>query len=160
MVIFDFTSESTLQNWYIVDDGVMGGRSKGNFYLNKEGHAVFEGTVSLENNGGFSSVRYAMATQDVREFKTLKLKVKGDGKTYQIRVKTNPGDYQSYIANANTSGEWEVIEIEIVDMYPGFRGRKLRMPNYPGETMSEFAILMGNKKAESFHLEIDKIWME
>ena len=39
--------------WQVIDDGVMGGRSKGNFAINEEGNAVFEGTVSLDNNGGF-----------------------------------------------------------------------------------------------------------
>lgn len=160
LTIFDFSSESNAQNWYVVDDGVMGGRSEGNFFIGPEGHAVFEGTVSLENNGGFSSVRYDMESTDISEFNTLKLKVKGDGKRYQVRAKTNRRDYQSYIAYAETTGEWEVIEIKLSDMYPGFRGRRLRMPNYPAEEMAEFAILIGNKKAEPFHLEIDKIWLE
>jgi hypothetical protein len=160
MIIFDFSSESSLKNWNVVDDGVMGGRSQGIFYIGSEGFAVFEGTVSLENNGGFSSLRYSMDAMDISEFNTLKLKVKGDGKSYQIRAKTSRSDYQSYIAYAETTGEWEVVEIQLGDMYPGFRGRKLRMPNYPGEVMNEFAILIGNKKAESFHLEIDKIWLE
>ena len=56
--IFDFSKESDLRNWRIVDDVVMGGKSDGNFYINKDGHATFSGTVSLENNGGFSSVRH------------------------------------------------------------------------------------------------------
>ena len=56
--IFDFNKKADITNWTIVDDVVMGGRSSGNFYLNKEGNGVFEGRVSLENNGGFSSLRY------------------------------------------------------------------------------------------------------
>jgi hypothetical protein len=160
MIIFDFSSESNIDDWYVVDDGVMGGRSKGNFFISSEGHAVFEGTVSLENNGGFSSLRYNMKQTNIAEFNSLKLKVKGDGKKYQVRTKTNRGDYQSYITITETSGQWEVIEIKMSDMYPGFRGQKLRMPNYPGKMMSEFAILIGNKKAETFRLEIDKIWLE
>ncbi|MGY8883923.1 MAG: CIA30 family protein, partial [Flavobacteriales bacterium] len=57
-IIFDFNLKSDLKKWTIVDDVVMGGRSSGNFRLNDDGHGVFEGEISLENNGGFSSVRY------------------------------------------------------------------------------------------------------
>ncbi len=160
LVIFDFSSKSDLQDWYVVDDGVMGGRSQGKFYISSEGFAVFEGIVSMENNGGFSSVRYNMQAIDISEFNTLKIKVKGDGKTFQIRAKTSRRDYQSYIAYAETTGEWEVLEIKLGDMYPGYRGSRLRMANYPGEVMAEFAVLIGNKKAETFKLEIDKIWLE
>ena len=39
-------------------DVVMGGKSSGSFALSPEGHGVFKGAVSLENNGGFSSLRY------------------------------------------------------------------------------------------------------
>ena len=57
-IIFDFNIKSEIRKWVIVDDVVMGGRSSSNFSLNNEGHGVFEGEISLENNGGFSSVRY------------------------------------------------------------------------------------------------------
>mgnify|MGYP001794145454 CR=1 FL=1 len=57
--LFDFKKDSSLAGWSIVDDVVMGGRSAGHFKINREGHGEFYGTVSLENNGGFSSVRYA-----------------------------------------------------------------------------------------------------
>jgi hypothetical protein len=57
-LIFDFDKNSSIKNWVIVDDVVMGGKSSGEFTLNKDGVAEFKGKVSLENNGGFSSVRY------------------------------------------------------------------------------------------------------
>jgi hypothetical protein len=54
--IFDF-NKSNIQAWKIVDDAVMGGMSSSTFKLDPDGQGVFEGTVSLENNGGFSMVR-------------------------------------------------------------------------------------------------------
>ena len=42
-------------------------------------------------------------------------------------------------------------------MYPAFRGRKLNAENYPGKQMEMMAFLIGNKKAESFQLEIESI---
>lgn len=58
LVIIDFSPDSNLRDWEVEDDVVMGGRSEGAFSLNQEGNAVFSGNVSLENDGGFSSVMY------------------------------------------------------------------------------------------------------
>jgi len=155
--IFDFNKTSNINNWKIVDDVVMGGRSSGKFYLNKGGNGVFEGRVSLENNGGFSSLRYRFNQISTKQYSKIILKVKGDGKTYQFRVKSKSSDYYSYIAYFNTTKDWETIELSLSDMYPAFRGRKLNKSNYDDESIEEIAFLIGNKKAEAFKLEIDSI---
>jgi len=160
MIIFDFTKDCSLADWYIMDDVVMGGRSDGNMMISDEGHGVFHGDVSLENNGGFSSVRYRPELMSVSDYKTCKLKVKGDGKSYQFRIKSDVRDRFSYIYSFDTTGEWETVEIPLHDMYPSFRGRRLDMNNYSGETLAEMAILIGNKKNESFNLVLDKITLE
>ena len=49
---------------------------------------------------------------------------------YQFRINANNGDYYSYIIPFSTSGEWEEIEIQLKDMYPSFRGRRLDFPNF------------------------------
>lgn len=156
-IIFDFDLSSGVKGWYIVDDSVMGGRSAGNFDLTEEGHAVFHGTVSLENNGGFSSVRYQMTPLALGESKKIRLKVKGDGKQYQLRIKDSTKTYYSYVGTFSTSGNWQQIDIKLKDMYPSFRGMMVNQPNFDKESIEELAFLIANKKAENFHLEIDKI---
>ena len=59
-LIFDFNKNCALNKWIVINDDVMGGKSNGKLILNKTGNAVFKGEVSLENNGGFSSIRYKM----------------------------------------------------------------------------------------------------
>ena len=156
-VIFDFNKKSNVKDWVIVVDGVMGGRSTGTFELNDEGFGVFEGKISLENNGGFSSLRYKFPKTTTKEHTKMVIKLKGDGKNYQFRVKTNSGDYFSYIATFSTSGEWEEIEIPLKDMYPGYRGRKLDQPNFSSDYLEEIMFLIGNKKEENFKLLLDNI---
>ncbi|WP_253931568.1 CIA30 family protein [Lewinella sp. W8] len=160
MTLFDFSSEADLSNWRVVDDVVMGGRSDGGLTLSAEGHAVYSGEVSLENNGGFSSLRYQFAPLDVSEFTHLVLRVKGDGKRYQVRAKTDAREYASYVDYFTSSGEWETVRIPLREMTPTFRGRRLNLPDYPGEEMAEFAILIGNKKNESFRLVIDWVKLD
>lgn len=157
MTLFNFDSKSDITNWNIVDDVVMGGRSNGTFSLSDSGTGIFKGKVSLENNGGFSMVQYKFKTLQVENFSKVSIRLKGDGKLYQFRIKTNESDYYSYVSTFNTSSEWETITIPFEKMYPAFRGRKLDAENYAGKKMEVIAFLIGNKKAESFYLEIKDI---
>jgi len=156
-LIFDFNKESDLANWYVVDDGVMGGRSDGNLFLNADGHGEYFGDVSLENNGGFSSIRYYCENLDLSGKSKFVIRVKGDGKKYQFRAKKDARDYYSYVKQISTTGEWETIEVAFDEMYPSFRGRRLDAANFTDNQVQEIGILVGNKKAESFKLLIDKI---
>lgn len=157
MTLFDFNSESDITNWRTVDDVVMGGRSDGNFKINDAGNGLFYGEVSLENNGGFSMVQYRFDTKKVNEFSKVCIRLKGDGKAYQFRIKSKDSDRHSYIASFETSKDWETIEIFFDTMHPAYRGRTIDIPNYTGEQMEMIAFLIGNKKAEAFSLEIDSI---
>ena len=160
MMIFDFSTETSTSQWTIVNDVVMGGRSDASISINSDGHGVFCGRVSLENNGGFCSLRYGMNQLNVERYSKVIIKLKGDGKTYQFRVKSNNRERHSYIANFDTNGEWQSIEIELIKMAPTFRGRPLSMPNYPKEVLSEIRFLIGNKKEETFTLLIDSIELQ
>lgn len=152
--IVEFNLLDKLSGWYIVNDTVMGGRSESGFYLNQEGNVIFKGYVSLENNGGFSMAKHIFPNTNVEKYSKIVLKIKGDGKRYQFRVKSDTNELHSYVTHFLTTGDWQIIEIPLSELYPTFRGRKLDIPNYPAKELEEIAILIGNKKAESFELEI------
>ncbi len=160
MTLFDFTPDADISDWVTVDDTVMGGRSAGRFQLNAAGHGEYSGNVSLENNGGFSSLRYRMPTIRVEGFTKATLRLKGDGKRYQFRTKSSAGDRHSYVGYFTTTGDWETVEILLKELQPQFRGRKLDLPDYPAVTLAEVAILIGNKKEQAFRLELDWIKLE
>ncbi|MDO1500033.1 CIA30 family protein [Winogradskyella maritima] len=160
LIIFDFSENASLDNWRIVDDVVMGGRSDGKFALNEEGHAEFYGDVSLENNGGFSSVRYQTESINIDGYSHYKIRLKGDGKVYQFRCKSSQNQRHSYIYEFETTGDWQTVTIGFDTMEATFRGRRLNIPNFDGDGVSEIAFLIGNKKEQSFKLLIDKIWVE
>ncbi|MBR8534191.1 CIA30 family protein [Carboxylicivirga sediminis] len=155
--IYDFSKNDNASGWQVINDGVMGGMSKGYLAINNAGNGLFHGYVSLENNGGFSSVRYRCEQVNVSPYSTAVIRLKGDGKRYQFRVKTNREDRHAYIQYFNTTGDWQLIEIDLDKMYPTFRGRQLNMPNYPVYKLEEVAFLIANKRAEAFQLEIDYI---
>ena len=155
-IIYDFSLNNMLGSWQLVNDGVMGGKSSSQFN-HANGLGTFEGTISVENNGGFCSVKYSSNSISLAKNVFFIIRLKGDNKHYQFRVKLNKNDPHSYIFPFQTSGEWQTIRIPIAQMYAAFRGQKLAIPNYDGSNLEEIAFLIGNKKPESFKLLIESI---
>ena len=156
-MIYNFDNNSDLKRWGIVNDDVMGGISSSNLKINIDGSGVFEGRISTAYNGGFSSLRFNCKKTFIKQNTHFKIKLKGDGKEYQFRVKANRDDYQSYIFLFKTSGDWETVTIPIKEMYAAFRGRKLDMKNFNSNYFEQITFLFGNKKDENFKLLIDYI---
>lgn len=155
--IFDFHPKASLQKWNVVNDGVMGGRSQSTLRLDEAGNGVFAGRVSLENNGGFASIRLDCGTISIGQSKHITLRVKGDGKRYQLRIRARKSDSYAYIHYFQTSGEWEEISLPLEAFYPTFRGRKLNLPNFSSKVLEEVGVLIGNGRQEGFELLIDSI---
>lgn len=157
--LFNINGENNANDWFIVNDGVMGGLSEGNFKILKD-HAIFDGEVSTRNNGGFTMVRASIKDVDIKGKTKVVLKLKGDGKSYQFRVKSDIGQRHAYVYEFKTSGDWEEISIPFNQLLPKFRGRSLDMPVFQGENLSEIAFLIGNKREESFQLMLRHISIE
>lgn len=156
-VLFDFQSAPNVEGWQIVNDGVMGGLSKGTIERTEEGYGRFFGTVSLENYGGFTSARCTLPTTQVGPDAVAVLRIKGDGKSYQFRVKHQRSDYYTYVSTFSTSGEWETIEIPLASLRPQWRGRRVDLPDFDRRSISEMTLLIANKKNESFELQVASI---
>merc|ERR1712078_587531 len=118
------------------------GVSTASLSVNKSGYGIFSGKISLENNGGFASIRHNFNKINVSKNNTINIVVKGDKKKYQLRIKENNSDYHSYVYNFITSGKWEVISINLHDMYPSFRGRKLNDQKFSGYHINQLSILI------------------
>ena len=88
------------------------------------------------------------------------LRIKGDGKSYQFRIKDQSSAYYSYSTTFATTGEWETITINLNSLYPSFRGRRLEAANYNSDSFEEIVFLVGNKKQESFQLLLDSIVLQ
>jgi monofunctional biosynthetic peptidoglycan transglycosylase len=124
MKIVDFAAQTRI--WQNIDDVVMGGVSSSTLTV-KDGVAAFSGTVSFDNNGGFASVRSPRRLRDLSGFDGLVLRVRGDGKMYGFRVRTDAAvDGVSYQALLGPpAGEWTDIEVSFDELVPVFRGRRV-----------------------------------
>ncbi len=116
---FPFNADSG-KYWQYVSDRVMGGVSDGRVDLEKEGemyYARLTGNVSTANNGGFIQLRagvsFTNSEKDGKNLQGVRLKVKGNGETYYIHIRTNenwsPSDY--YSATFKADSEWKMIDL-------------------------------------------------
>lgn len=158
-VLINFASPNEEKQWQVINDGVMGGRSRGYFTI-VDDEAVFEGTVSLENSGGFTSVRRSFSPISVEGYSKVVLHLKGDGRRYQFRIKPDARQAYAYTAYFQTKEGPQTVKLPFDSFVPSFRGRVLNKPPYAGDRIGEVGILIGNKKAESFRLKIGQIALE
>jgi hypothetical protein len=158
--VYTFTTQTKINEWRIVNDVVMGGVSKSALVLSDAGHGQFSGHVSLANNGGFASIQLDKTIKLPKEKKFVVLRIKGDGKSYEFRLKGEISQAESYVHQFTTTGEWENIKLPISDFYPQFRGRKLNIPNFNFKNIEQLGFLIANKQEEDFELLIDWIGLE
>lgn len=157
--LFDFQKPEGLENWFSINDGVMGGVSSGGIRWTPEG-AAFSGKVSLDHFGGFSSVRSAAEKRDLSAYSGLLIRLRGDGKTYQLRVRTDPNyDGVTYCINFDTlNGRWQEVYFPFNKFVPEFRGQRIPFfPRIKPEKIFSFGFLIAGKQAGPFNLLIEWI---
>ncbi|GAA59053.1 hypothetical protein P20652_0912 [Pseudoalteromonas sp. BSi20652] len=146
------------QRWYVVNDSVMGGVSNSQVSHTKDA-LVFEGNVSLKNNGGFASIRTELNTQG-QNATALNLRLKGDGQTYQLRLRTsNYLDGPAYTHSFKTvKNEWTDISFTPRDFTLTFRGRVLeQQPGIDFSDIRQLGFMIAGKQEGKFKLEVNKI---
>ena len=158
--IYTFSTLTNIKEWRIVNDDVMGGRSNSSLKISDAGHGQFLGHVSLANNGGFASIQLNTKIKLLYKNKFVILRIKGDGKRYELRLKGNTSQYESYVHPLSTSGEWQTLKLAISEFYPQFRGRKMNIPNFNFENIEQLSFLIANSQEEDFELLIDWIGLE
>lgn len=147
------------ERWRIVNDDVMGGVSKSNVFISN-GNIIFSGTVSLENNGGFASLRSPVRDYDFSQFTGLEIKLKADGKRYSISMKetsyfTGYFYTQSFETKKN---KWITVKVPFDQFNPYYFGRKISSTaEIPLDKIKEISFLIGDKQDGEFIAEVDFI---
>lgn len=161
--LYTFENEPEKPKWLPQNDGVMGGVSKETGEI-KNGRLIFKGDLSLENNGGFASLQTQDANWNLTGTEGFKLRVKGDGRTYQFRVATTAkhrGSRIDYAADFETKdGKWIEVTIPVDEMKPTWRGRRLDGPELDLKNITQLRIFLGDKTPGPFLLSIDWIATE
>ena len=159
-MIFDFQASTNSTKWQVVNDDVMGGVSTSQFQLLTNGGAIFSGVVSLENNGGFASVRSNPVRENLSDTSAFALRVRGDGRRYKFTVRTEAGfNAPNYQAEFTTKrGEWEEHRLAFKDFIPTLRGRVLTdLPPLIPSKITSVGLIISDKQAGPFRLEMSWI---
>lgn len=158
--LMTFSGAAAEPTWVAVNDDVMGGVSEGRPTI-ADGQLRFAGTLSLENNGGFSSVRTTGRAFDFSGAKAMMLRVQGDGRTYQLRLATDARVRRSAIAYSaefpTTAGQWTEVRIPFDTLVPTYRGTRLDGPPLDLSKVEEIRLLIGDGRGGPFTLAVDWI---
>jgi len=158
-MLFDFESDSS-QRWTAVNDNVMGGVSQGGASRSENGKLVFSGTLSLENNGGFSSIRTTRNRMDLSEYDGLTVRLRGDGRTYWLTINTDvripAGSYRVLVPTR--AGQWQTVRAPFGAFKATSFGRELPLfLPLNSRKVESIGFLIADKKAGPFRMEVDWI---
>ena len=156
-----FDGDANEPVWSAENDNVMGGVSIGDAEI-REGVLLFQGSLSLQNNGGFAQVGIQDLGCDLSGKEGMKLRFLGDGRTYELRFATNARYRGSRIAYRvefpTKAGEWTEVKLRFADLRPSHRGNALDGPPVDLSQLEEVSILIGDKRETPFALKVD--WMK
>lgn len=112
--LFDFTTPGGVDGWRAVNDTVMGGVSSGELGWS-DGMLVFTGELSLDNGGGFASIRSArIEPEQAAEWARRpgpRIAADGDGRTWTVEVRTDDDD-GGWVSTLQTSADG-LTEVEL-----------------------------------------------
>jgi hypothetical protein len=159
-VLFDFANLASVDAWAPIDDRVMGGISKSRLRHDAAGHAVFEGTVSLECNGGFASIRSAPAARGMTGAQSCFVEARGNAKRFKLNLLTDDGfdslNYQAMFAP--DPDRWQTFRIPLASFRPTFRGREVAgAPPLDPTRIRQVGLMIAERQAGPFALAIRRI---
>lgn len=149
--------------WQIINDSVMGGVSDGRFFISDQKTLVFFGSLSLENNGGFSSVRTKPRSLGLRVNDELVTRVRGDGREYTINLYLNRKVIAfSYRAKLQTKKDvWIEVKHPLHSFEATSFGRPVKEAGVvdPNE-INAIGFMLSDKKAGPFKMEVESIRLD
>ncbi|MEM6632602.1 MAG: CIA30 family protein [Bacteroidota bacterium] len=157
----DFGGGQGIQSWYPVLDGVMGGLSKGKLTF-EEDRMVFKGEVSLENNGGFASIKSPFGAMDLSKFKQVELRYKLTGHDFAFTFERDRRFYMpnyKLILPNESPGDWQTVTLDLSNANTYRMGRQTG--NKPSQAEWASIIRIGfmsyGKSAGPYLLEVDYV---
>jgi NADH dehydrogenase [ubiquinone] 1 alpha subcomplex assembly factor 1 len=156
--LLDFSRSEVAQTFRVINDGVMGGVSTSRL-RSTDGAMVFEGAVSLENNGGFASFRGPVRFP--AESAALLVTVRGDGQRYKLTLKlddsTSTPQYQSAFVAPR---DWQTLRFKPADFAASFRGRAVDAPRVDLGAVRYIGLLISDRQSGTFRVELKDVQAE
>lgn len=156
----DFGATKKGNSWSVVNDGVMGGLSRGSMKLT-ENSILFRGDISLDNNGGFSSLRRSFSEFDISNFNDIQIRYRSTGislaLTFAVSRRWYVPNYK--VSLDGTSSKWKTTTIKLTDFKKHYIGKAMN-EQLEKEALKEIiriGLITDEKKYGSFEFEVDYI---
>ncbi len=158
-VLFSFENAEAAKQWQPVNDGVMGGRSDGRIKINEDKIMEFFGTLSLENNGGFASVRSRETQLGLEKDDSIVIRVRGDGRDYNFRLDVPVSvSRNSYRQSFKTKkDEWIEVTLPMNKFVATWRGSVFPNEKFDPSNVTGMGIQLSDNKPGPFKLEVEWI---
>jgi hypothetical protein len=161
VLLFDFQDADAVSEWSAIDDRVMGGVSRSRLRHDAAGHAVFEGEVSLDRNGGFASIRSSPGPRGLTGASQCVIEARGGAsKQFKLSLITDNGfDSPSYQASfVCTGNEWQTVTLVLTDFRASFRGRDLAGARVLDPArIRQVGLMIAARQAGPFTLDVRRI---
>ncbi len=158
--LFDFEVPGSERGWRTLDDVVMGGASRSTFTRVEPGRGVFAGTLSLQNNGGFASLRSPDTLSGLADCAGIELELRGDGRCYKLNVRQD-GEFDGVVyqrALVAPAGAWTRVRVPFSELEPTFRGRPVRAARpVDAARIRSVGLILADKQAGPFRIELRRI---
>ena len=124
----------------------------------ENGYLIFDGNLSLENNGGFTSIRRQM-TDDLTDYSGIRLRLRGDGRSYYFRLAELAGgrEVSHEILFQTVADSWIDVELPFDQYVPNFRGFPIDQPPANRSNLRDINFMLREKNPGYFRLEIAKV---
>ncbi len=158
-LLFDFSDPAAVADWRAIDDRVMGGVSSSRLRYDPAGHAVFEGSVSLERNGGFASIRSTPDNRGKPAMQTCFIDSRGTSKRFKLNLLTDDAfDSINYQASFTPAPAWQTLHIPLATFRATFRGREVPgAPALDPARIRRVGLMIAERQAGPFTLEVRRI---
>ncbi|MEO1057284.1 MAG: CIA30 family protein [Actinomycetota bacterium] len=149
--------------WFIVNDGVMGGRSNGRAVI-EDSTLRFSGTV-VTAGGGFTSIRLGLDSADLAGTDSIRVRLRPDARTYGVTLEDDQTINGRRISHgADLPGPVEVgndgfaiVEVPHSVLEPTVFGQLVLAEPFRPDAASEIGIIIADGVDGEFALEVDWI---
>ncbi|MBW0144243.1 CIA30 family protein [Sphingomicrobium clamense] len=154
--IADFGAPNEIDRWQVVNDGVMGGLSRGQ--IAPAGDAMrFWGEINTDG-GGFSSIRHRLDRGELAGATHLRVTMDGDRRDYQLSLRSNARLYGRSIAyRGSLQPSNGVATVALDGLEPSIFGRRVPAPAFDPAAARSVGFILADGRDGPFEMKVRKI---
>ena len=158
--LMDFNVANENEQWFVVNDNVMGGRSDGGISFTDD-TMVFAGNINTDG-GGFSSIRLPLDATALENSARFVMRAKSDGRDYKLTSadalegRDRRENHQAPLSFVQ-AGVWEEVVVPFDSLEPVLFGRRIEAAPFRPDLVTRIGVMMSDGIDGAFSLEIDWI---